>query len=83
MTFEQVIENIFHDFDNTGKGALNHNEASRFLKCLFRTFGVSLPSQKIDLLLFDLDRDGDGIITKQEFLLTLAEGMTLQSHKNS
>lgn len=74
---EQIEElrEIFkmYDRDNTG------NISNRALKFLLRGLGDNVNEEEVDLVLKDMDEDGNGTIDFQEFLLYMLEKVNAQS----
>jgi calmodulin len=74
---EQIEElrEIFkmYDRDNTG------NISSRTLKFLLRGLGDNVNEEEVDVVLKDMDEDGNGMIDFQEFLLYMLEKVNAQS----
>lgn len=64
------VREVFKRFDTDGGGFLDKDELSR----VFRTFDSNFTMQDIDALIKDLDRGGDGKVSRREFLTWIKTG---------
>jgi len=58
------VHKTFDKFDADGSGEISHDE----LRELLSKMGLSISPETVDRILADLDEDGDGLITREEFL---------------
>ena len=61
---EQMMFTVFNSADSDGSGALDRKEFARCLK----SAELGLTRKEINLLLSEVDADGDGMVTYEEFV---------------
>lgn len=64
------VREVFKRFDTDGGGFLDKDELSR----VFRTFDSNFTMNDIDALCKELDRGGDGKVSRREFLAWIKQG---------
>lgn len=73
------VERIFNTFDVSGDGAIQSTELQRLMDAL----GVAMTTQSIDAMVQQLDIDGDGEISRDEFVAFYASKFSTHHDKRS
>lgn len=62
-SIEHTASKVFALFDGDGSGQVSHGEFAEGLE----RFGVSMTDEELTIIIYELDRDRDGLISLQEF----------------
>ena len=77
-TVEEIIEQIWAEFDVDHSGALSRSETRNFVKHLLGKLGEEpkIPEEEFNILFKDMDEDNNGTISKAEmnFFIRVARG---------
>ena len=67
-TVEEIIEEIWAQFDTDKSGALSKNETRNFVKNLLGRLSEEpkIPEEELNILFKDMDEDNNGTISKEE-----------------
>ncbi len=68
MSTQQIINDLWITFDRDQNGYLDKKEADSLMRMVFKEMGVSYTSKKADELFKMIDLNGDGRISRQEFV---------------
>lgn len=70
----KLAEKTFDKYDTDKSGYLERSEIKALLEADFKEFGIEVSEADIDVLLASTDKDGDGKISKEEYVSMILQG---------